>query len=76
MPAHTELMWILSCSASVGYLARMTQWKSKLQLPDDASLGSAKAKLQLGLFSYPVLQAADVLVHRFVGIMGRGNYRN
>ncbi|KAH8689715.1 putative tryptophanyl-tRNA synthetase [Talaromyces proteolyticus] len=66
VPAHTELMWILSTVASMGYLSRMTQWKSKLQLPDDVSLddSDAKSKLRLGLFSYPVLQAADILVHR------------
>ncbi|KAI9881380.1 MAG: Tryptophan--tRNA ligase, mitochondrial [Pleopsidium flavum] len=66
VPAHTELMWILCCSASVGYLARMTQWKSKLLLPDGASFldTGGKAKLKLGLFAYPVLQAADVLIHR------------
>ncbi|MCJ1248317.1 Tryptophan--tRNA ligase, mitochondrial [Trapelia coarctata] len=65
IPAHTELMWILSCTASMGHLSRMTQWKSKLALEDDASPldTSSKAKLKLGLFSYPVLQAADVLVH-------------
>ncbi|TGO78809.1 hypothetical protein BELL_0053g00150 [Botrytis elliptica] len=64
--AHTELMWILSCTASMGYLSRMTQWKSKLSLEDDASPldGGIKSKLKLGLFSYPVLQAADILVHR------------
>ncbi|KAF7904177.1 hypothetical protein EAF00_001511 [Botryotinia globosa] len=64
--AHTELMWILSCTASMGYLSRMTQWKSKLSLEDDASPldGGNKSKLKLGLFSYPVLQAADILVHR------------
>ncbi|KAF7862834.1 uncharacterized protein EAF02_010383 [Botrytis sinoallii] len=64
--AHTELMWILSCTASMGYLSRMTQWKSKLSLEDDASPldGGKKSKLKLGLFSYPVLQAADILVHR------------
>ncbi|RDL35066.1 Uncharacterized protein BP5553_06997 [Venustampulla echinocandica] len=64
--AHTELMWILSCTASMGYLSRMTQWKSKLSLTDDTSPleESAKSKLKLGLFSYPVLQAADILVHR------------
>ncbi|CAJ2505970.1 Uu.00g001000.m01.CDS01 [Anthostomella pinea] len=62
---HAELMWILSCTASMGYLSRMTQWKSKLQMSnkgedlDDA----AAARLKLGLFSYPVLQAADILVH-------------
>ncbi|KAI1781450.1 tryptophanyl-tRNA synthetase [Hypoxylon cercidicola] len=66
VPQHAELMWILSCTASMGYLGRMTQWKSKLQMHnkqadlDDAAMN----KLKLGLFSYPVLQAADILVHR------------
>jgi tryptophanyl-tRNA synthetase len=60
-------MWILSCYASMGYLSRMTQWKSKLSLPDtanpfDPSSKSAPA-LRLGLFSYPVLQAADILLY-------------
>ncbi|CAL5868840.1 uncharacterized protein PFLUO_LOCUS3067 [Penicillium psychrofluorescens] len=66
VPAHTELMWILSTVASMGYLSRMTQWKSKLQLPEDTTLdhSAARAQLRLGLFSYPVLQAADILVHR------------
>ncbi|KIW17258.1 tryptophan-tRNA ligase [Exophiala spinifera] len=64
--AHTELMWILSTIASTGYLSRMTQWKSKLNLSDDADLHSdeATAKLKLGLFSYPVLQAADILLYQ------------
>ncbi|KAI9049327.1 hypothetical protein LZ554_007171 [Drepanopeziza brunnea f. sp. 'monogermtubi'] len=66
VPAHSELMWILSCTASMGYLSRMTQWKSKLSLADNTSPldESSKSKLKLGLFSYPVLQAADILVHR------------
>lgn len=75
VPAHAELMWVLSCTASMGYLSRMTQWKSKMSLPDDASAlpgeeeaggggGKSAAALKLGLFSYPVLQAADILVHR------------
>ncbi|KAI7236751.1 tryptophanyl-tRNA synthetase [Hortaea werneckii] len=60
VPAHAELMWILSCQASMGYLGRMTQWKDK-----SASSGSGGSdNLKLGLFSYPVLQAADILVHR------------
>ena len=65
VPEHTELMWILSTVASFGYLSRMTQWKSKSGLPEDASLQDTKALegLGLGLFSYPVLQAADILVH-------------
>ena len=57
--AHAELMWILSCQASTGYLSRMTQWKEKA-----AGERENSEKLKLGLFSYPVLQAADVLVHR------------
>ncbi|KAL4801740.1 hypothetical protein BDV18DRAFT_154791 [Aspergillus unguis] len=63
---HTELFWILSTVASTGYLSRMTQWKSKLQVPEDAGLENSevRSKLRLGLFSYPVLQAADILVHR------------
>ncbi|PNS18502.1 tryptophan-tRNA ligase [Sphaceloma murrayae] len=50
----------------MGYLSRMTQWKSKLELDHSANPldSSSKAKLKLGLFSYPVLQAADILVHR------------
>ncbi|KAI1071232.1 hypothetical protein LB507_009471 [Fusarium sp. FIESC RH6] len=82
VPAHSELMWILSCTASVGYLSRMTQWKvcyiylhqqpgltdikSKLNLDDKSTIDDkqASSRLKLGLFSYPVLQAADILVHR------------
>ncbi|KAF2086989.1 tryptophanyl-tRNA synthetase [Saccharata proteae CBS 121410] len=56
VPAHTELMWILSCHAPMGHLARMTQWKSKL-------VDQSNTPSRLGLFTYPVLQAADVLVH-------------
>ncbi|KAL2156545.1 hypothetical protein VTH82DRAFT_1290 [Thermothelomyces myriococcoides] len=63
---HAELQWILSCTASTGYLSRMTQWKSKMQLGDNASLDDPKARKSLkhGLFSYPVLQAADILLYR------------
>ncbi|KAI8963554.1 hypothetical protein F5Y11DRAFT_346367 [Daldinia sp. FL1419] len=66
VPQHTELMWILSCTASMGYLGRMTQWKSKLQMDNKQGdlTEAAMTKLKLGLFSYPVLQAADILVHR------------
>ncbi|KAI1412970.1 tryptophanyl-tRNA synthetase [Hypoxylon sp. FL1857] len=66
VPQHTELMWILSCTASMGYLGRMTQWKSKLTEHNKAADVNelAMTKLKLGLFSYPVLQAADILVHR------------
>lgn len=65
---HTQLMWILSCHASMGYLARMTQWKTKTGVSDDANpmetSASDKPALKLGLFSYPVLQAADILLYQ------------
>ncbi|KAI0476981.1 tryptophanyl-tRNA synthetase [Xylaria cf. heliscus] len=63
---HTELMWILSCTASMGYLGRMTQYKAKLLADNQASFleDAISSRLKLGLFSYPVLQAADILVHR------------
>lgn len=66
IPQHTELMWVLSTVASTGYLSRMTQWKTKLLLPHNTTLGDYKAtqNLRLGLFSYPVLQAADILLYR------------
>lgn len=57
--AHAELMWLLSCQASTGYLGRMTQWKDKTA----HDMGGGQ-RLKLGLFSYPVLQAADILVHK------------
>ncbi|CDR41641.1 CYFA0S07e04500g1_1 [Cyberlindnera fabianii] len=52
---HAELNWILSCLTGVGYLGRMTQWKSKSEGSESASLG---------LFAYPVLQAADILLFK------------
>ena len=65
---HTQLMWLLSCHASMGYLARMTQWKTKTGVSDDAnpmeSSTPDKPALKLGLFSYPVLQAADILLYQ------------
>ena len=50
---------------------RLTGFQSKLSLSDDASPldENSKSKLKLGLFSYPVLQAADILVHRYASIL-------
>jgi len=53
---HSELAWLLSCQTPLGKLQRMTQYKNK-------SVG-AKASSNLGLLSYPVLQAADILLYR------------
>jgi tryptophanyl-tRNA synthetase len=57
VPEHTELTWVLGCLAGFGELSRMTQFKDKA-----AKGGSQQASL--GLFSYPVLQAADILLYR------------
>ncbi|MES2001924.1 MAG: tryptophan--tRNA ligase [Pseudomonadota bacterium] len=56
VPAHSELAWILQCTARMGWLERMTQFKEKG--------GKNKERSSVGLFTYPVLQAADVLIYR------------
>jgi tryptophanyl-tRNA synthetase len=56
VPAHAELAWILGCTARIGWLNRMTQWKDKA--------GKNREGASLGLFAYPVLQAADILLYR------------
>ncbi|CCG83366.1 Tryptophanyl-tRNA synthetase,mitochondrial [Taphrina deformans PYCC 5710] len=67
---HTELSWILSTIAPLGALNRMTQFKSKARLitnrSDNDSLGGEESidGLMLGLFAYPVLQAADILLYK------------
>ena len=53
--AHAEAAWILSCVARMGWLNRMTQFKEKA--------GKDKEKASLGLYSYPVLMAADILLY-------------
>ncbi len=53
---HTEIAWILSCMTPMGWLERMTQFKDKA--------GTDKERASLGLFSYPVLQSADVLIYK------------
>ena len=53
--AHAELAWILSCVARMGWLNRMTQFKEKA--------GKDKEKASIGLYSYPVLMAADILLY-------------
>ncbi|MCH2043126.1 MAG: tryptophan--tRNA ligase [Saprospiraceae bacterium] len=61
VPEHTELAWILSCFCSHGELSRMTQFKDKSQ---QSSTKSDDAFISAGLFGYPVLQAADILIYR------------
>ncbi|CAO3644034.1 unnamed protein product [Cunninghamella echinulata] len=68
---HAELAWIFNCLTPVGWLGRMTQWKSKM----DKTLTTSHAQvlmdtttstssLKMGLFDYPVLQAADILIYK------------
>jgi tryptophanyl-tRNA synthetase len=61
VPQHTELTWVLSCVTSYGELSRMTQFKDK---SDQLEEGSKKGYVSAGLFTYPVLQAADILIYR------------
>ena len=53
--AHSETAWILSCVAPMGWLNRMTQFKEKA--------GKDKEKASIGLYSYPILMAADILLY-------------
>ncbi len=56
VPAHSELAWLLSCLTPMGWLKRMTQWKDKAGKHQDQAMH--------GLFAYPVLMAADILIYR------------
>jgi tryptophanyl-tRNA synthetase len=56
VPAHLELAWIFNCVARLGWLDRMTQFKEKS--------GQHKERASVGLYTYPVLQAADILVYK------------
>ena len=56
VPAHSELAWLLSCLTPLGWLNRMTQFKEKA--------GKHREQAVLGLYSYPVLMAADILIYR------------
>lgn len=56
VPAHAELAWLLNCTARLGWLNRMTQFKEKS--------GKDREGASLGLYAYPVLQAADVLTYK------------
>ena len=53
--AHAELTWLLNCLAPIGWMHRMTQFKEKSEKQKD--------KVSVGLFSYPVLMAADILLY-------------
>ena len=56
VPAHAELAWIFNCVARLGWLNRMTQFKEKA--------GKHRENASVGLYAYPSLMAADILVHK------------
>jgi tryptophanyl-tRNA synthetase len=56
VPEHAELAWIFNCVARMGWLERMTQFKDKA--------GKDAERASVGLFTYPVLMAADILVYK------------
>ena len=56
VPGHTQLAWILNCVSRIGWLNRMTQFKDKA--------GSDKEKASVGLYIYPNLMAADILLYK------------
>jgi tryptophanyl-tRNA synthetase len=55
VPEHTRLAWLLECTATMGELSRMTQYKEK---------SSGSESVRAGLFTYPVLMAADILLYQ------------
>ncbi len=55
VPEHAQLAWIFNCVARMGWMQRMTQWKDKA--------GKNQQNASLGLFAYPALMAADILVY-------------
>ncbi|MFN0207621.1 MAG: tryptophan--tRNA ligase [Planctomycetota bacterium] len=61
VPEHAELCWILSCYCSYGELQRMTQFKDKSESEKVNEKGNI---VSTGLFTYPILQAADILIYR------------
>lgn len=57
VPAHSEASWLLTCTANMGELSRMTQYKDKTaKMKENTSISA-------GLFNYPVLMAADILIY-------------
>jgi tryptophanyl-tRNA synthetase len=59
VPEHAELAWILGCVTAYGDLTRMTQFKDK---------AAGRKFVSAGLFTYPILQAADILLYRAEGV--------
>ena len=56
VPEHAQLAWIFNCVARMGWMSRMTQFKEKA--------GKDRENVSLGLFAYPALMAADILIYK------------
>ncbi|MCB8799102.1 tryptophan--tRNA ligase, partial [Escherichia coli] len=61
VPEHTQLAWVLNCLTGFGEASRMTQFKDK-------SLKQGSDTASVGLFTYPILQAADILLYQPEGV--------
>ena len=61
VPAHAELGWILNCVTPMGWMRRMTQFKEKA--------AEAKEEVSVGLFDYPALMAADILLYHALSLI-------
>jgi tryptophanyl-tRNA synthetase len=61
VPEHTELAWIFNCFCGYGELGRMTQFKDKSEQVKETN---SEAFISTGLFTYPILQAADILLYK------------
>ena len=62
---HSELAWIMFCKTPVNWLSRMHHWKGKTE---SKSSEIDQSKANLGLFAYPVLQAADILLYEYFSL--------
>ena len=60
VPEHTELAWLLNCVTPIGWLQRMTQFKDKAE--------GQRERVSTGLFTYPLLMAADILLYQADGV--------
>lgn len=63
VPAHSELAWILNCFIPMGWLERMTQFKEKSHSINSGQAEGRKERSSAGLFDYPALMAADILLY-------------
>lgn len=64
VPQHTELMWLFSTITPVGWLERLPNWREKVQEVKEMGDLGASYRNNLGLLSYPVLMAADILIYK------------